>query len=214
MMGSLSTSLSTMARLPELVEGLSFFANSDAQAGQGFDRLSPNGLLGERPMTFNENLLLRLRIEELLFEEADLLDQWKLNDWLALYTEDAQYHVPPSDVDGDTATPESALFYIMDDSVRMHERVVRLSKIGAHSEHPKSKVRHLVTNVRVRREGQVIHARSSFIVSRAKDITHDLFVGHYLHELLEQDGVLRIAKKTCVLDMESLRPHARISIIL
>jgi hypothetical protein len=27
-------------------------------------------------------------------------------------------------------------------------------------------------------------------------------------------GVLRIRKKTCVLDMEALRPHARISIIL
>ena len=79
----------------------------------------------------DETLKLRLRVEDLLFEEADLLDQWKLNDWLALYTEDAHYHVPPSDVDGDTATPESALFYIMDDSVRMRERVVRLSKIGA-----------------------------------------------------------------------------------
>jgi p-cumate 2,3-dioxygenase beta subunit len=135
----------------------------------------------------DETLKLRLRVEDLLFEEADLLDQWKLNDWLALYTEDAHYHVPPSDVDGDTATPESALFYIMDDSVRMRERVVRLSKIGAHSEHPKSKVRHLVTNIRARREGDLIRARSSFIVSRAKDITHDLFVGHYLHEIVEAE---------------------------
>jgi p-cumate 2,3-dioxygenase beta subunit len=162
----------------------------------------------------DEMLKLRLRVEDLLFEEADLLDQWKLGDWLALYTEDAHYHVPPSDVDGDTATPDSALFYIMDDSVRMRERVVRLSKIGAHSEHPKSKVRHLVTNVRVSRDGDLIRSRSSFIISRAKDITHDLFVGHYLHEIVEQDGALKIAKKTCVLDMEALRPHARISIIL
>jgi p-cumate 2,3-dioxygenase beta subunit len=89
-----------------------------------------------------------------------------------------------------------------------------LKKVGAHSEQPRSKVRHLVTNVRARQEGQIIYARSSFIVSRAKDITHDLFVGHYLHELVEVDGTLKIAKKTCVLDMEALRPHARISIIL
>ena len=162
----------------------------------------------------DETLRLRLRVEELLFEEADLLDQWRLNEWLALYTNDAHYHVPPSDVDGDTAMPETSLFYIMDDHIRMKERVIRLSKIGAHSEHPKSKIRHLVTNVRVRAEGNRIHARSSFIVSRAKDITHDLFIGHYLHEIVEQDGALKIAKKTCVLDMEALRPHARISIIL
>lgn len=160
------------------------------------------------------NLLLRLRVEDLLFEEADLIDQWRLDEWLALFTEDAHYHVPPSDVDGDTANPDTSLFYIMDDRLRMNERVVRLAKVGAHSEHPKSKVRHLISNVRVRREGEVIHARSSFIVSRAKDITHDLFVGHYLHELVEVEGSLKIAKKTCVLDMEALRPHARISIIL
>ena len=162
----------------------------------------------------DDTLKLRLSVEDLLYEEADLIDKWKLDDWLALYTDDAHYYVPPSDVDGDTASAETSLFYILDDRIRLGERVTRLKKVGAHSEHPRSKVRHLVTNVRVRREGNVIHARSSFIVSRAKDITHDLFVGHYLHEILEQDGALKIAKKTCVLDMEALRPHARISIIL
>lgn len=162
----------------------------------------------------DEMIKLRLRVEELLFEEADLIDQWKLDEWLALYTDDAHYYVPPSDVDGDTASADTSLFYILDDRIRLGERVTRLKKVGAHSEQPRSKVRHLVTNVRARHEGQVIHARSSFIVSRAKDITHDLFVGHYLHELVEVDGTLKIAKKTCVLDMEALRPHARISIIL
>jgi len=165
-------------------------------------------------MSITDTLLLRLRVEELLFEEADLIDRWKLDEWLALFTEDAHYNVPPSDVDGDTASPDTSLFYIMDDRHRMKERVIRLKKVGAHSEWPRSKVRHLISNVRVRREDDVIHARSSFIVSRAKDITHDLFVGHYLHEIVAQDGAMKIAKKTCVLDMEALRPHARISIIL
>jgi p-cumate 2,3-dioxygenase beta subunit len=165
-------------------------------------------------MSLTDTIALRLHVEELLFEEADLIDSWKLDEWLGLFTEDAHYNVPPSDVDGDTASPDTSLFYIMDDHHRMNERVVRLKKIGAHSEWPRSKVRHLISNVRVRKEGDVIHARSSFIVSRAKDITHDLFVGHYLHEIVEQDGVMKIAKKTCVLDMEALRPHARISIIL
>lgn len=159
-------------------------------------------------------LLLRLRVEELLFHEADLLDRWQLDDWLALYTADASYFVPPSDVDGDTADPDTALFYVMDDRIRMRERVIRLGKIGAHSEWPRSKVRHLVSNTRVERGGDLIRARSSFAVWRSKDVTTDVFVGHYLHEIVEQEGALRIAKKTCVLDMEALRPHARISIIL
>jgi p-cumate 2,3-dioxygenase subunit beta len=165
-------------------------------------------------MTMDELLLLRLRVEDLLFREADLLDSWRLDEWLALYTEDAHYYVPPSDVDGDTANPDTSLFYVMDDAVRMAERVIRLAKIGAHSEHPRSKVRHLISNTRVERKGEVIHARSSFVVWRSKDVTSDAFVGHYLHEIVERERQLMIAKKTCVLDMEALRPHARISIIL
>ena len=162
----------------------------------------------------DEMLMLRLRVEDLLYREADLLDRWQLDAWLALFTEDAFYHVPPSDVDGDTASPETSLFYIEDDRVRMRERVTRLSKVGAHSEFPHSKVRHLVSNTRVERAGDTIHARSSFAVWRSKDITSDVFVGHYLHRLVERDGGLLIAGKTCVLDMEALRPHGRISIIL
>lgn len=162
----------------------------------------------------DENLMLRLKVEDFLYEEADLIDSWQLDAWLALFTEDAHYYVPPSDVDGDTASPDTSLFYIIDDRNRMQERVIRLSKKGAHSEWPRSKVRHLISNVRVRREGDVIHARSSFIVYRSKDITSDAFVGHYMHEIVERNGRMMIAKKTCVLDMEALRPHARISIIL
>ncbi len=162
----------------------------------------------------DQQLMRRLQVEDLLYREADLLDQWRLDEWLSLFTADAHYFVPPSDVDGDTADPDKSLFYVMDDHIRMRERVIRLSKIGAHSEHPHSKVRHLVTNVRVESDGALIRSRASFIVSRAKDITHDLFVGHYLHEIVECEGALKIAKKTCVLDMEALRPHARISIIL
>ena len=166
-------------------------------------------------LTLDDALLLRLRVEELLFDEADLLDSWRLDEWLTLFTDDAHYYVPPNDVDGDTADPDTSLFYIMDDRARLGERVVRLSKVGAHSEWPRSKVRHIVSNVRVKRgEDGIIHSRSSFIVSRAKDARHDLYVGHYLHDLVEQGGGFKIARKTCVLDMEALRPHGRISIIL
>jgi p-cumate 2,3-dioxygenase beta subunit len=159
-------------------------------------------------------LLLRLRIEELLFLEADLLDQWKLDEWLAMFTDDANYFVPPTDIAGDDADPNTSLFYVFDDRNRMRERVIRLKKTTAHSEWPRSKIRHLVSNVRVAREPDTIRARASFAVWRSKDSTSDVFVGHYLYEIVEGDDSLRIKKKTCVLDMEALRPHARISIIL
>lgn len=162
----------------------------------------------------NELLELRLRVEDLLFDEADYLDRWQLDDWLSLYTDSAQYLVPPTDVDGDTADPETSLFYIIDDRQRMEERVIRLKKQAAHSEWPRSKVRHLVSNVRVERGQEIVHARASFAVWRSKDQTTDTFVGHYLYQLVERDGRLLIDKKTCVLDLAALRPQARISIIL
>ena len=168
-------------------------------------------------MSLPDPLLLRLRVEDLLYREADLIDSWRLVEWLDLFTDDAQYLVPPSDVIGDEADPDTSLFYIMDDKHRMKERVVRLSKIGAHSEQPHSKVRHLVSNVRATRSVEdpaKIDVRASFAVWRNKDVTSDVFVGHYLYKLVETGGDLMIARKTCVLDMEALRPHARISIIL
>jgi p-cumate 2,3-dioxygenase beta subunit len=160
------------------------------------------------------NVLLRLRIEDFLFEEADLLDQWKLDEWLALFTDDARYYVPPTDLRGDDADPNTSLFYVCDDRNRMNERVTRLKKAGAHSEWPRSKTRHLVSNVRVTHDREMIRARASFAVWRSKDVTSDVFVGHYLYDIVADDAVFRIQKKTCVLDMEALRPHARISIIL
>ena len=163
----------------------------------------------------NDQLMLRLRVEELLFHEADLLDRWELESWLALFTDDAHYYVPPTDIAGDNADPDKSLFYVFDDRNRMNERVIRLGKTGAHSESPRSKVRHLVSNVRAERvDGGLIKARASFAVWRSKDITSDVFVGHYLYDLVERGDDLLIARKTCVLDMEALRPHARISIIL
>jgi p-cumate 2,3-dioxygenase beta subunit len=159
-------------------------------------------------------MLLRHRVETFLFHEADLLDRWQLYEWLDLFAEEARYLVPPTDVPGDDADPAKSLFYVFDDRTRIRERVVRLEKKGAHSEFPRSKTRHLVSNVLTTREGDIILAKASFAVWRSKDGTSDVFVGHYAYRLLEQDGLLRIAEKKCVLDMDALRPHARISIIL
>lgn len=159
-------------------------------------------------------MLLRHRVETFLFHEADLLDRWQLHDWLALFAQEASYLVPPTDVAGDDADPATSLFYVFDDRTRIRERVVRLEKRGAHSEFPRSKTRHLVSNVLAEAREDGTHARASFAVWRSKDGNTDVFVGHYLYRLIEEDGELRIAEKKCVLDMDALRPHARISIIL
>lgn len=161
-----------------------------------------------------EAMRLHHRVQTFLFTEADLLDRWQLYDWLDLFAEEASYLVPPTDVAGDEADPATSLFYVFDDRARIRERVVRLEKKGAHSEFPRSKVRHLVSNVLAERDGDEIRAKASFAVWRSKDGNTDVFVGHYLYRLIEVGDALKIAEKKCVLDLDALRPHARISIIL
>ena len=96
------------------------------------------------PMT---NAVSRAEVEDLLYHEADLLDSWKLDDWLALMTEDATYYVPPNDKPD--ADHRFTLFTIADDIVRLRERVIRLKDPNCHAEYPPSRTRRLITNVRI-----------------------------------------------------------------
>lgn len=156
----------------------------------------------------------RHEIEDFLFSEAALLDDWKLEEWLALFTEDARYLVPSTDLPQD-APPEGNLFYIADDHFRVSERVKRLMKKTAFSEQPRSKTRHLVSNVRLlSQSADQCVATAAFITSRAKSGNVDLYVGSSEYTIVRREGALRIRSKRCTLDMDALRPHGRISILL
>jgi p-cumate 2,3-dioxygenase beta subunit len=162
--------------------------------------------------------ITRTEAEDLLFEEADLLDQWKLDAWLALFTDDAAYLVPSTDL-APGADPAKTLFYIADDHARMVQRVVRLQKKTAHSEFPRSRTRHLVSNVRVGaaiacESGEETPVSAAFVTFRSKNGVTDTYMGRALYRLKRVDGALRIREKRCELDLDGLRPHGRVSIIL
>lgn len=157
----------------------------------------------------------RNEVEDLLYLEAELLDDWKLKEWLELYTEDATYYVPSTDLPVG-ADPDKSLFYIADDRLRMNERVIRLMKKSAHSEFPRSRTRHLVSNVRLK-EGDAedeMRVSAAFITYRSKGGNTDAYFGSLHYRLCRVDGQLRIREKLCRLDLEALRPHGRVSIIL
>ncbi|MEG7359594.1 aromatic-ring-hydroxylating dioxygenase subunit beta [Pseudomonas citronellolis] len=156
----------------------------------------------------------RGEVEDLLYHEAELLDTWQLHDWLALFTEDCSYFVPSTDLPR-TASADDSLFYIADDAVRLRERVIRLMKKTAHSEYPRSRTRHLVGNVRIlAADAEEIRVAAAFITYRMKFGSNDAFVGSTHYRLRRIDGQLRIVEKRCFLDLEALRPHGRVSIIL
>lgn len=156
----------------------------------------------------------RADVEDFLFAEAELLDEWRLPEWLELFTDDAIYYVPATDLAVD-ASPDNNLFYVADDRFRLSERVKRLMKRTAHAEFPHSRTRHLVSNVRIRRRiGNDVEVASAFITYRTKDAVTDTYFGSNRYLLTPHEGTFRIKEKRCLLDSEGLRAQGRVSIIL
>ena len=152
----------------------------------------------------------RADIEDFLYKEAALLDDWRLDDWLALYSDDCRYVVPATDLpDGD---PRVTLGLIDDDHERLRGRVDRLKSATAYREFPWSRVTRLISNVRL--DDEAGHVHSAFAAYRYRKGDEQVLVGRYEHRLIEQDGEIRIALKRIVLSAEALRPHGTLSIIL
>ncbi len=155
----------------------------------------------------------RQEVEDLLYHEAALLDEWRLDEWLELLTENAIYQIPPTDVpEGDA---RNTLFIIADDAVRIRSRVKQLLGKSAWAENPHSRTRRMITNVRVLgSEGENILICANFAVHRMRYESVDTYIGHYNYKLIWQGKELRIRERRAILDHEALRPHGKISFIL
>jgi p-cumate 2,3-dioxygenase beta subunit len=162
----------------------------------------------------DENLLLRLAVEHFLWEEAALLDAWRLDEWLALFTEDLRYVVPTTD--HPSGDPRRDLVFIDDNFVRLQGRVNRLKSRHAHREYPYSRTRRLITNVRITRiAAGELDAEASFAIYRARSEAIAPYVGLYRYTLVRQGNrEFRIRHKRAELTLERLSDHGAVSIIL
>ena len=88
--------------------------------------------------------LTRQDAEDFLYREAALLDEGRLDEWLALFTDDGRYRLPIATGDDEL---EPAL--VDDDRERLAERVFRLTSTQAHAQLPPSQTVHDVHNVQV-----------------------------------------------------------------
>jgi len=156
----------------------------------------------------------RAEVEEFLFHEAALLDEWKLDEWLALLTEDARYEVPSND--RPDADPGGTLFTIADDIDRIRGRIARLKDKNAHAEFPRSRTRRLIGNVRiVGRNASELRVEANFVVYRfRRDESVREYVGRYRYVLRAGRGGLRIARRQAVLDALELGSMGLVSFIL
>ena len=157
--------------------------------------------------------ITRAEAEDFLFNEAALLDQWRLDEWLRLFEVDATYEVPTTD--RPDADPHRSQYYVWDDYELLTARVRRLKSKHAHAENPHSRTRRLVTNVRVGEAGaDGVPVYAAFLVYKIRDGNVDTFVGRYEHTLSANGAGLRFRKRRAVLEVEVLRPGGRLSFIL
>jgi benzoate/toluate 1,2-dioxygenase subunit beta len=141
--------------------------------------------------------LSRQQAEEILFEEARLLDAGRYDDWFAMFTDDAIYWLP---CNGEGIDPNREISLVYDDHARLRDRVDRLNTGVAHAQSPPSKTCRLISNVQIQPVSTDTAAiTSAFLLYELRQSRQRIFAGHYLHRLrLENDG-WKIAWKKAVL---------------
>jgi p-cumate 2,3-dioxygenase beta subunit len=159
-------------------------------------------------------VVTRAEVENFLYHEAALLDEWRLDAWEELLTDDATYYVPPNDQpDGDH---RSTLFLVADDRERIRQRVIRINDPNCHAEYPKSRTRRMISNVRiVAVEGDLITVAANFVCYRFRRYERlREYVGAYRHVLRRAGDSFRIKERRVIIDAHELGTLGSVSFIL
>ncbi len=155
---------------------------------------------------------LMREIEDLLYLEADLVDERRYDQWLDLFTEDVNYWMPlrknvPWEERERDITDEDDTAWIHDDKETLAKRV-RQIQTGIHwAEEPPSRVSHLITNVRLVQPMQSLDRKTEldvkcrfFVYRNRLETETDQLVGRRVDTLRRIDGALKIAKRKIILE--------------
>lgn len=158
------------------------------------------------------DLELHRSVEAFLHRDAELLDDWRLEDWIDLFEPDGRYEVPS------TTSPESdassAQFLIADDHERLLGRIQRLQSANAHAERPRSRLSHQISNIRVTRAAGCVSVRADGTTWRFRTRESDCYVVRYRHRLVERGDGFRFGLRRVEIVNERLAPGGRLSFIL
>jgi benzoate/toluate 1,2-dioxygenase beta subunit len=134
------------------------------------------------------------KIEQFLYDEADLLDNPDLDRWMALYTEDGTYWLPAAENQPD---PLNHISLIYDDRVMMEVRRRNFVHPRAASKDHPVRSSHLIGNVRVRGtndQGDLIVSSNFQALVFYRD-EQRAFGGKYEHHLVTEGDSFRIRHK-------------------
>ncbi|MBI3799700.1 MAG: aromatic-ring-hydroxylating dioxygenase subunit beta [Deltaproteobacteria bacterium] len=139
----------------------------------------------------------RQQVEQFLYYEAQLMDEHRYDEWLALWTDDALYWVPTG---RDEIDPKREISLIYDDRVRLQLRVSRLKSGFAHAQEPKSRMRRVVSNIVIEEveKGEIL-AYSNFLLAELRRGKQDIFAGRTIHRLRPYQGSFKLAAKRVLL---------------
>lgn len=154
---------------------------------------------------------VRAAATELLYREARLLDEGRLEDWLDLFVPECLYWMPMTPGGGDPAQEVTLAF---DDRRRLEDRVAWLRSSYIWSQIPRSRTLRMITNVEVLSCGdpQEIIVRSNFVVYDVRPGYAATFPGWTAHRLRAADGAWGIVVKQVNL-LDGDQAHANLSII-
>ncbi len=168
-------------------------------------------------MTDLAEVLLTHEIERFLYAEAELLDERRYDEWLALFTDDARYWMPmrrnvPHDELAREFTREGLDVSWFDEGKDTLARRVGQIRTGVHwAEEPPSRTCHMISNVDVLRatpsasSAAEVDVKCRFLLYRNRlEVETDILVGKREDTLRRIDGRWRIARRKIVLDQSVL----------
>ncbi|MHB1090732.1 MAG: aromatic-ring-hydroxylating dioxygenase subunit beta [Ilumatobacteraceae bacterium] len=142
---------------------------------------------------------------DFLFREAALLDDNDLAGWLALIDDSIDYRVPVRTIRdaADGSDFSTTAFFYSEDFASLQTRVERLQEEDAWCEHPRTRTRRMVSNVRVQEHNlNTIEVRSNLALFcwRGDTVVPVILTGER-HDILRiADDSWRLARRLVLLD--------------
>ncbi|MEX3815046.1 3-phenylpropionate/cinnamic acid dioxygenase subunit beta [Paraburkholderia sp. BR13439] len=161
-------------------------------------------------------LALHHEIEQFLYHEAELLDDWRFRDWLALMSQDVHYSmrttVNAQTRDRRRSVQPPTTWIFNDNHAQLERRIARLETGMAWAEEPPSRTRHLVSNVVVTatQDPGEFDVRLNYLLYRSqKERDESIYAGKRLDRVRRADtsAAWQICRREITLDQATLNSH-------
>jgi 3-phenylpropionate/cinnamic acid dioxygenase small subunit len=140
-----------------------------------------------------------------LYFEANLLDSYRFDDWVTLFTDDIRYDMPVRTTQNrKNGAGFQEVGFFEDNLLSLQTRVKRLGTDAAWAETPPSRTRHFVSNVIVTpgSSPSEFAVQSSFMITRTRsDRDYQIFTGQR-EDVLRRVGIadFKIARRRILVD--------------